>query len=156
VQVSTVADFSTLLTNSSVATTSLSLSGLAGGTVHYWRVNATNTAGTSAWSAVRSFTTANIATLAAPVLVSPASGATNVSINPAFSWNASTGATSYVLQVSTRSNFSVLVVNRTGITTTTSSVTGLRKNVTYYWRVRASNGTVLSAWSATRTFKTIR
>jgi hypothetical protein len=50
----------------------------------------------------------------------------------------------------------VLVLNRTGITTTSSSVTGLRNNTNYYWRIRASNGTILSGWSAVRSFKTIR
>jgi subtilisin family serine protease len=156
VQVSTTPDFSSLLNNSTVTSTSLSLTGLAGGTVHYWRVSAANTAGTSAWSEVRSFTTVNTVTLATPVPVSPANGAVNVSTSPAFSWNASTGAISYQLQVSTKSNFSVLVLNRTGITTTSSSVTGLRNNTNYYWRIRASNGTILSGWSAVRSFKTIR
>jgi len=36
-----------------------------------------------------------------PTLVSPANGATNVSTSPTLSWNASTGATSYGVQVST-------------------------------------------------------
>ncbi|MDD5674589.1 MAG: glycoside hydrolase family 16 protein, partial [Chitinivibrionales bacterium] len=36
-----------------------------------------------------------------PGLVSPGNGATNVAINPTLNWNASSGATSYSLQVST-------------------------------------------------------
>jgi M6 family metalloprotease-like protein len=39
---------------------------------------------------------------AAPGLVSPANGATNVSTSPTLTWNASSGATSYRLQVSTQ------------------------------------------------------
>jgi subtilisin family serine protease len=41
----------------------------------------------------------------APTLSSPANGATGVSIPATFTWNASTGATSYRVQVSTSSSF---------------------------------------------------
>lgn len=52
--------------------------------------------------------------------------------------------------------FDAIVVNRTSITTTSTSLSGLKRNTNYYWRVRASNGTSSSAWSAARSFKTVR
>ena len=49
------------------------------------------------------FTTATIP--AAPTLSSPTNGATGVSTSPTLTWNTSSGATSYRLQVSTSSAF---------------------------------------------------
>lgn len=58
VQVSTSSTFSTtVFDRSGIADTSQQISGLANNTLYYWRVNATNAAGTSDWSNVRSFTT---------------------------------------------------------------------------------------------------
>ena len=91
---------------------------------------------------------------AAPTLASPANNATGVSTNPTLSWNASSGATSYRLQVSTVSNFSTTVYNQSGITGTSRPVTGLMNNTTYYWRVNASNAVGTSAYSSVRNFTT--
>jgi len=58
VQVSTSSSFaSTVFDKSDVTTTSTAVTGLANSTTYYWRVNAANTGGTSAWSSVSSFTT---------------------------------------------------------------------------------------------------
>jgi GH18 family chitinase/regulation of enolase protein 1 (concanavalin A-like superfamily) len=91
----------------------------------------------------------------APILSSPANGATGVAINPTVSWNASSGATSYGLQVSTSSTFSTTTVNRTGITTTSAAISGLGNNTTYYWRVNATSAGGTSTWSSTRSFTTV-
>jgi regulation of enolase protein 1 (concanavalin A-like superfamily) len=90
----------------------------------------------------------------APTLSSPSNGATGVATNPTLSWNASSGATSYGLQLSTSSSFSTTTVNRTGVTTTSSAVSGLGNNTTYYWRVNATNAGGTSGWSSTRSFTT--
>ncbi len=72
VQVATDSGFASLVYNQSGITATLtSVSGLSASTLYYWRVNATNAYGTSAWSSVRSFTTAAPAPPAAPTLVSP-------------------------------------------------------------------------------------
>jgi hypothetical protein len=155
VQVSTSPSFtSTVVNQTGITTTSYAVSGLSNNTTYYWRVNATNAAGTSAWSGSRSFTTI-VAAPSAPTLSSPADGATGVATNPTLSWNASTGAASYGLQVSTSSSFSSTVVNQTGITTTSYAASGLSNNATYYWRVNATNAGGTSAWSSSRSFTTI-
>ncbi|MGB3006040.1 MAG: LamG-like jellyroll fold domain-containing protein [Chitinophagaceae bacterium] len=58
-QVSTVSNFATtVFDQSSIATTSVAVTpALLNNTVYYWRVNATNTNGTSVWSSFRTFTT---------------------------------------------------------------------------------------------------
>jgi predicted phage tail protein len=139
-----------------VTSTSIGLSGLANGTTYYWRVNASNSAGTSAWSSSYSFTTTTAVTLSAPTLSSPASGATNISRNPTLAWNAANGATAYDVQVSTKANFSTIVANLTSVPGTSTSLSSLRANTNYYWRVRSRNGSSLSTWSASWNFKTVR
>ncbi len=91
---------------------------------------------------------------AAPTLVSPSNGATDVSTSPTLSWNASSGAASYRVQVSTSSSFTSTVYDQSGITTTSTSVTGLTGGTAYYWRVNASNSAGTSSWSSVWSFTT--
>jgi hypothetical protein len=88
------------------------------------------------------------------VLSSPADGATGVSINPTLTWNASSGATTYRAQLSTTADFSTLVADRTGLTGTSVTITGLAANTLYYWRVNATNTGGDSPWSTVWSFTT--
>lgn len=156
VQVSTDQNFATTIINrTGLTTTSSALSGLTNGTVYYWRVNASNVAGTSTWSAARSFTTV----LNAPALSSPANSAINVSKTPTLTWSAAAGATAYNVQYSTSSTFATgtATVTRSGVTGTSLALTtALLGNTRYYWRVQSVRGTVTSAYSGSRSFTTIR
>ncbi len=148
-------DFSTsAVIDTATADTTKSIGPLQYGTVYHWRVQAGNDGGMSAWSQVRSFTTI-VSSPAAPTLASPPNGATGVSTSATLSWNASTGATSYALQVSTSSDFSALVVNQTGIVSTSYTGSSLLNNTTYYWRVNATNAGGTSAWSSVWSFTTM-
>lgn len=89
-----------------------------------------------------------------PVLVLPVSSSINVQTNPTLSWNASSGAASYHLQVSTSSTFASTAVDQSGITGTSLSVNGLSSGTTYYWRVSASNANGTSNWSSAFNFTT--
>ncbi|MEY4628171.1 MAG: hypothetical protein RLZZ595_497 [Bacteroidota bacterium] len=141
---------------SGITTTSRAISGLANSTTYYWRVSATNTTGTSAWSAVRSFTTAApLALPAAPTLSSPANLATNVSRTPTISWGAVTGAATYEIQISTIADFSIVTFGSTGLTARSVRVSPqLGSRTAYVWRVRARNATGAGPWSTPRTFTT--
>jgi len=115
-----------------VTDTTRSASSLAGKTTYYWRVSARNTSGISAFSAARSFTTS----LAVPVLLVPANGATGRQQPVQLRWTSVNGATGYHVQVSTEAGFaSGLVVNDAALVDTQRTVSGLQGATLYYWRV---------------------
>ncbi|MCX6134195.1 MAG: fibronectin type III domain-containing protein [Ignavibacteriales bacterium] len=155
VQVSASSDFSTILsTQAGVTATSYGAAGLSANTQYYWRVSATNAGGTSPYSAAFSFTTV-VSPPAAPALASPLNGSASVQSNPTLSWNGSSGASSYTLQVSTASDFSSTVVNQSGVTGTSFNVVGLTNNTQYYWRVSATNVGGTSPYSMAFSFTTV-
>jgi hypothetical protein len=155
VQVSTASDFSAVVSSQTgISDTTYVPSGLSGNTQYYWHVRAVNSAGTSAYSSVRNFTTANPPP-AAPVLSSPSNSATGVSTSPTLSWNSSSGASTYNVQVSLVSDFSTQVVNQTGIAATSLNISGLSGNTVYYWHVSATNSGGTGDFSSTFSFTTI-
>jgi hypothetical protein len=146
-QVSASPSYSSFVLNlTGITTTSYTVNGLAENTTYYWRVNASNAGGSSAWTDMPSFTTLP-GVPSIPALVAPASGATGVPIPATLSWYAVSGAASYDLQVSTSAVFSTFVVNLTGITATSYALSSLTNNTTYWWRVNAANSGGTSAWA---------
>ena len=117
---------------------SYSVTGLACNTTYYYRVRAANLCGTSGNSG-----TINVITSAATLIVPTANAASNIA-QSSFSanWTASSGATTYYLDIATDAGFTSFVSgysNRNVGNVTTDSVTGLDCNSTYYYRVRAAN-----------------
>ncbi|MFA6457721.1 MAG: Ig-like domain-containing protein, partial [Bacteroidota bacterium] len=142
----------TVFNDSTITGTTQVVSGLTVGTTYYWRVNSKISGGTSAYSDIWSFTTLSVPE--APVLIAPLVSAVNISTSPTFTWNASVGATSYRLQVSTSSSFSTTVLSNNGIGGTSMQVPGLIGGTVYFWRVNAANSAGTSA-NSTRSFTTI-
>jgi uncharacterized protein (TIGR02145 family) len=155
-QVSTDNGFTSYLYNQSGLTaTSQQINGLNNSTTYYWRVNASNSYGTSGWSDVWSFTTAAGGTAPEiPILSSPQNGATGVIVPATLEWNASNGATSYSFQVSTDISFTSFVYDLSGLTVTSQQINGLDNATIYYWRVSASNSYGTSGWSDVWSFTT--
>jgi len=91
----------------------------------------------------------------APLLSSPSNSAADQAISLTLSWGAVTGASSYVLQVSTDSNFATTTVYQAGITLPSQSVSGLANYTTYYWTVNAANAVGNGPWSPKWHFRTI-
>ncbi len=126
--------------------TSYSPGTLSAGTTYYWQVVARDSAGTAS-SDTWSFTTLVPAPVA-PVLSSPADGATGVALAPALVWNTASLATSYDLYFGASSP--PTMASNTTATTYTPGI--LNSGTTYYWQVVARNvaGTASSAtWSFT-------
>ncbi len=156
-QISSLADFSCTVLDKALADTVCSVTSLDSTSTYYWRVNATDSSGTSAWSSVRRLTIGNqpAGVPAIPSPLSPGNSATAVSINPRIQWNASTGAVSYRLQVSTASTFLALVFDDSTLKVTEKTIGPLTRNTTYYWRVSAKNGAGNCNWSPVWSFTTV-
>ncbi len=85
----------------------------------------------------------------APALASPSNGATGVSPAPTLTWNSSSGATSYNIEVARSSSFGGTIVDsQTGIASTSYDAASLNNDSTYYWHVRAVNSAGSSSWSS--------
>ncbi len=91
----------------------------------------------------------------APKEVGVANGETGIFTSPMLIWNRLPGAATYELQVSSSPSFSNFIFERGGIKDTSYALSGLSNNMTYYWRVNASNGSVTSRYSSTWSFTTI-
>jgi len=125
------------------------ITGLSLGTSYFCRVNASNAAGTSGWSASVTLTTIDSSApsdLAVAIVSS-------TQIN--YSWTAKSGAASYNLQFSTDPSFAagVTTVNQAGVS---GSSTSLSPNTTYHYRVRAVMPLgEIGVWSASVSATTI-
>jgi hypothetical protein len=101
------------------------------------------------------------APLAAPMLLHPADGTSFIADTTTLSWNDTTGAASYAVQVSTDHTFSTFTVNTSTSTQYFAITPPLVNNTTYYWRVSstkaqlsATNAQRTSAWSSIFSFTT--
>ncbi len=127
--------------------TSYSNTGLNSSTTYYYRVQAVNTAGISAWS-----NTANATTVALPPPTIPAapSNLTVVAgcnqINLVWRDN-SINETAFEISRATSINGTYSIIATLGANSTTYNNSGLRNNRRYYYKVRAKNTTGVSAWS---------
>jgi hypothetical protein len=135
------------------------------GRTYYWRAWAYDGANTGAMAQTKSFEVYPPVVLQPPQPMSPANGASGVPVtaqliirNSARSGPA--GNIRYNYQVSRNSSFSAIVrtsgsgqpENSAGQTLWT--VGGLAHGELYYWRVQATDGEAISAWSGIASFRT--
>lgn len=154
VQLSDVADFSSILINQRSESNTSGVSGLKGGKKYHWRVRSVSNSGVSQWSDVRHFTTdAAAKTLSSPVLASPASSASNQPIDLTLNWENVDAATKYQIQVARVADFSNIFIDQEE-TSNSFRPGGLSKGTEYHWRVRAANDDGQSPWSEAWNFKT--
>ncbi len=89
-----------------------------------------------------------------PSLSSPPNGSIDHETSLTLSWNSSSGATDYHIQVSISSSFNSTIVDASGITGTSKSISGLSNTTKYYWKVRSHNSVGYSDWSTVWSFTT--
>ncbi len=123
------------------------------GKTYYLRMKATNSddSDTSAWSAVRTFTTCD-----APTLSSPSNGSTLSTVAPTAYYNTITGANGYLMQWSEDPDFATYEEYSLSSSNNALTLNGLKFSTTYYWRVCAfnSNSSDTSSWSEVWSFTT--
>jgi Secretion system C-terminal sorting domain len=118
-------------------------------TTYFWRVRGVLANAISPWSQVWRFTTLN-STL--PQLIYPMNGDTGLAASVTFNWTLVPVAASYECQYALDSLFTnPILLNSTGDTATSL---GLAASTTYYWRVRAYDGTIYYPWSSIWNFTT--
>ncbi len=135
----------TLLANDTGAV-SLSLQSLS---TYFWRVRAVLGAATSPWSQIWKFETAD-GTI--PLQLLPLNNDTGLLSPVLFKWTNVAGVSSYECQYATDSIFTNPVVLNSSADTVQSQ--NLNLLTTYYWRVRAIDGTTNYPWSAVWKFTT--
>ncbi|MFZ1684747.1 MAG: T9SS type A sorting domain-containing protein, partial [Candidatus Zixiibacteriota bacterium] len=91
----------------------------------------------------------------APTNLTPLNGSVGAAVNPVLAWTASSGATSYRVQVSSNPAFSSTVIDSANIAATSVSIGGLANNAQYYWHVSASNAGGPGSYSTAFSFTTI-
>ncbi|MEZ4970422.1 MAG: fibronectin type III domain-containing protein [Flavobacteriaceae bacterium] len=144
VEVSKKSDFSTTITGynkKSLSTTNTIISGLEGETKYYFRVYAKDGGDVSKPSATKAATTTKL--IAGPVL-KDATDIQNTSFK--IEWSAITGADKYLIEVSTKSDFSSTVsgYNKKEVSEISATVSGLTTKTKYYVRVYTKKGTDVS------------
>lgn len=148
VQVDNNNDFSSPERTSSRATNANSWAitpDLPAGTWH-WRIRAKNGAILGSWSGPRTFVI-----LGAPTLTGPPNAGTVGTGTPELTWTSVGGATSYDVYVSNVANFAAVQRN-VNVTTNSWTVTPALTNGTWYWLVRAKNGSTPGPWGTSRSF----
>ena len=115
-----------------------------------------------AWSDAATFRTPTLVTVDAPILLSPADGAEVSTTRPQLTVtngavSADAGAVQYDFQLddegATFPNPVTFSVSRSGGTTTSARYeNALARNQQFWWRARATNGTVTSEWTAPFSF----
>ncbi len=152
-QIATDTNFNVIVFNDSTITdTTKELSqALQNNAKYFWRVNAKNIGGTSAYSEIRSFRTI-VALPSQPQLVSPADSAILSTSTVGFVWYQGVpSVTKYWFEYSNNEMFTNSTIDTT-LTDTTKSLSGLVNNQTYWWRVKANNAAGWGSYSAIRNF----
>jgi len=125
-------------------------------TQYWWRVAAENDAGRSPWSEVFTFTTA-MPLPAKVTLFDPIDKSKLRTTTPTLSWNKADRAETYSLQISRDATFEGFSIRYTksAIEEFSHEIPNgrLENNTTYYWRVRASNGTGFGEFSEIWSFE---
>ncbi len=136
---------------------------LAPDRTYFWRAKALDGANESAYSEAVSFAVVTVAEIQAPVPLSPIGASTAASRTPEFrvsnaARSGPVGSVFYTFEIAANESFSSMIaivtvperVAETKFTINQELAAGIR----FYWRVRAFDANVSSAWSLTQSFFT--
>lgn len=118
-------------TAKTASVTELPSAALTSGKTYYWRVRSFAPNAAMATSSTYSFVASHVS------VTSPANSATDVTLTPTITWSAAEKGSSYLLEVSSKSDFSVIEFSK-NTTATSVAVPTLSSYTTYYARVTAT------------------
>ncbi|MBC8184644.1 hypothetical protein H8E88_26410, partial [candidate division KSB1 bacterium] len=102
---------------------------------------------------IRYVLTMKPAYLTTPEIIQPTDWTVITSAIPSFQWKSVEGASSYQIQIATEDTFQLSIIDSATITQTLFISDSLKIGKTYFWRVRATNPSHTSPWSAARRFR---
>ncbi len=91
---------------------------------------------------------------ARPALLTPTNAATNVLLPPTATWDTTTAANTYRMQVASDTNFASVVVDDSSLTVPTKQLNTLSYGAKYFWRVRGKNSNGIGRYSLINSFTT--
>lgn len=94
-----------------------------------------------------------ISEVATPLLIAPEDAASGVDTNPIISWQEVMGATEYSIELAEDNSFETTLYTET-VATTQFQIPSLNSFTTYFWRVQAINGNLISDYSEAYSFTT--
>ncbi|MEX0608998.1 MAG: T9SS type A sorting domain-containing protein [Balneolaceae bacterium] len=145
VEIDTLSNFSGPVTDTTIVSTSFTISDLSYDKTYYWRIFALNNTGESDASETRSFTTSDgIPTKAK--LIEPDDNSTDQDTIMVFGWEDIEDTENYRFQLSIDSSFNDLVTDSL-LTSLTLENLILEYSTTYFWRVRGENDQGLGEWA---------
>lgn len=153
VQYATSSDFSSGTETRNVQNSTELSVGLSANEVIFWRVRAQYGNNNSEWSAAWVCINGIAKPDGFPTLLEPSKKAVKVSLRPSLKWSqvgykgGLSFVTDYKIQVSSKSDFSVLVWDTTVKETFQVKTVSLSGGTTYWWRVAAVNNGVQGEWS---------
>ena len=152
VQASIDPAFGTTLYSKDIATDTVAkLSNLQLYTKYYWRVAGKSAKAQGPWSDVWAFTTK----LKSVTLKSPANGSTGLPSQVQMTWNLSTGANKYEVQIAKDSLFSQVIFEGLSNENDKHLSKILEYFTRYWWRIKALDDEGASDWSVAWSFTTV-
>ena len=150
VQIAKDENFSTIILDQNINPEQLNYNSLSYFTEYWWKVRAKDPSGSYGdWSFVRKFQTK----VNKPTLITPANLSNELSFSQILDWSDVIGADKYTIQLSDKSDFSNLILNKS-ITVTQETISSLLPYTKYYWRAVAENSTKKGNWSDVFSFTT--
>lgn len=133
------------------------LNNLNPGSEYKWRVRSFDGTSYSAWSITAIFSVVPTVTNnpIIPIPSWPVAGATVYSNSVQLNWYLGATGNGLTYEVELRSGSLNGTPTILGITSLSTAVNSLTPSTTYFWRVRSTNGSSTSGWSATASFQTI-
>jgi hypothetical protein len=157
---STAPTAATTPTQSGISNLYAVINGLTANQTYYWWVRSTDNAGAnpSDWSDMGTFIASeSAAQVKVPVIMYPTGGITIAGTDADLSWayNGNMAGITFAARYSLYPDMTLPTnITLTDPTSTTETLTGLGTGTTYHWQVRATNGTLTSAWTAPAEFAT--
>ncbi len=149
IEVSTDPLFESVVLSDSTADTSKTISGLLKNQKYYWHVKVKSSTGSGLWSSVQTF----ITTLSIPATPKIESAVSNSMGYMTFKWNEVNNAEKYLIQIAYNPGFTPVFKSATAADTLQDL--SWFSEMTYYWRVQASNLAGSGSWSDVGSFNLI-